>query len=74
MGDDAPGFGDFNAVAQGKKKKKDKETLRAEAQKKKEEEDAKKPTKGKPSSFFAMETDMNSNADPNGYHKVPNQE
>ena len=48
--------------------------MRAEAAKKKEEEDAKKPTKGKPSSFFAMETDMSSNDDPNGYHKVPNQD
>ena len=48
--------------------------MKFEAQKKKEEEDAKKPTKGKSSDFFAMESDMNSNADPYGYHKVPNQE
>lgn len=43
-------------------------------QKKKEEEDAKKPTKGKPSSFFVMDYDQNSTADPYGNGRVPTTE
>ena len=72
LGDEGgfPGFGD-SGMGGGKKKKKGQAELQEERKKKKEEEDAKKPTKGKPSSFFILDYDPNSNADPNGNHRVP---
>ena len=48
--------------------------MQEEARKKKEEEDAKKPTKGKPSSFFVMEYVHGSQKDPTGQMREPNQE
>ena len=75
LGDDEGGFDHFDKpkAKQGKKKL-TAEELKEQARKKREEEEAKLPTKGKPSEFFILDVDYESNDDPTGQQRVPTQE